>query len=68
MRASEEVLNLEREVDSLRGENQRLKNLIHQHGLEEGLIQKRIQCCSRDYDYDGNCDIHSAPGVLRERK
>jgi hypothetical protein len=23
------------------------------------------QCCERDNDYDGNCDIHSAKGVLR---
>ena len=23
------------------------------------------RCCERDYDCDGNCDIHSAPGVLR---
>lgn len=23
------------------------------------------QCCERDHDNDGNCDIHSAPGVLR---
>ena len=22
-------------------------------------------CCERDNDGDGNCDIHSAPGVLR---
>lgn len=23
------------------------------------------QCCKRDHNRDGNCDIHSAPGVLR---
>lgn len=23
------------------------------------------KCCERDYDGDGNCDIHSAPGKLR---
>lgn len=22
------------------------------------------QCCERDHNHDGNCDIHSAPGVL----
>lgn len=22
-------------------------------------------CCSRDHNGDGNCDIHSAPGILR---
>lgn len=26
------------------------------------------RCCERDNDGDGNCDIHSAPGVLRKRK
>jgi hypothetical protein len=24
-----------------------------------------IKCCDRDYDGDGNCDIHSSAGVLR---
>ena len=23
------------------------------------------QCCERDHNHDGNCDIHSAPGVFR---
>jgi hypothetical protein len=23
-------------------------------------------CCERDDDGDGNCDIHSSPGVLRK--
>lgn len=23
------------------------------------------KCCDRDYDGDGNCDIHSAPGIFR---
>jgi hypothetical protein len=67
MRASEEVANLEKQVDFLREENQRLKNYIFEHGLEVGLIPKRVQCCSRDYDKDGKCDIHSAPGVLRNK-
>jgi hypothetical protein len=34
------------------------------------IVTKRehgIQCCSQDNDYDGNCAIHSAPGVLRPR-
>ena len=22
-------------------------------------------CCERDYDSDGNCSVHSAPGVFR---
>lgn len=26
-----------------------------------------MKCCERDNDGDGNCSIHSAPGVLRER-
>ncbi len=26
------------------------------------------QCCERDHNHDGNCDIHSAPGVLRLNK
>jgi hypothetical protein len=26
-----------------------------------------LQCCNRDNDFDGNCEIHEAPGVLRER-
>ncbi len=26
----------------------------------------RRTCCERDNDGDGNCDIHSAPGVLRK--
>lgn len=26
----------------------------------------KVRCCERDSDGDGNCDIHSAPGVLRE--
>lgn len=37
----------------------------------EGMIvsdsEHGLQCCPRDNDYDGNCAIHSAPGVLRER-
>ena len=24
-----------------------------------------VRCCDRDNDGDGNCDIHSAPGVMR---
>jgi hypothetical protein len=24
---------------------------------------QKTQCCERDDDFDGNCDIHSAPGV-----
>jgi hypothetical protein len=68
MRVSEEVARIEIELERLRGENQRLRNLIFFHGLEEGLIPKRVQCCPRDNDYDGNCDIHSAPGVLRDKK
>lgn len=24
-----------------------------------------IKCCERDHDCDGNCDVHSAPGKLR---
>ena len=36
----------------------------------EGMIvsdsDNGIQCCHRDNDYDGNCAIHSAPGVLRD--
>jgi len=31
--------------------------------LQEGLDPR--QCCKRDYNFDGNCDIHSAPGLLR---
>lgn len=27
-----------------------------------------MKCCERDNDGDGNCDIHSAPGVLRKPK
>lgn len=26
-----------------------------------------MKCCDRDTDGDGNCPIHSAPGVLRDR-
>lgn len=26
----------------------------------------RLRCCYRDNDQDGNCSVHSAPGVLRE--
>lgn len=68
MSISEDVLALEREVMNLRGQNQHLRNLIFNHGLREGLIPIPIKCCSRDYDEDGNCDVHSAPGVLREKK
>lgn len=25
-----------------------------------------MKCCERDHDNDGNCDVHSSPGVLRE--
>lgn len=25
----------------------------------------RPQCCPNDYDYDGNCHIHKAPGIRR---
>lgn len=36
----------------------------------EGMIvsdsEHGLQCCPRDNDFDGNCRIHSAPGVLRE--
>lgn len=30
---------------------------------EFGTVTNR--CCSRDNGYDGNCDLHSAPGVSR---
>lgn len=30
-------------------------------GCGEGVQQ----CCKYDHNYDGNCHIHSAPGVLR---
>lgn len=26
------------------------------------------ECCPKDTDHDGNCPIHSAPGVLRDEK
>lgn len=29
------------------------------------IIVDADQCCERDTNHDGNCDIHSAPGVLR---
>lgn len=29
--------------------------------------QWRIRCCPRDTDGDGNCPVHSAPGLLRAR-
>jgi len=30
-------------------------------------LVKGVQCCPRDHNHDGNCDIHSAPGVKRKR-
>ena len=30
--------------------------------------EEQVQCCSRDHNKDGNCDIHSAPGVSRSRE
>jgi hypothetical protein len=38
-RPSELVADLEREIVILRAENQRLKNIIFEAGLKEGLIQ-----------------------------
>ena len=35
---------------------------------EQEFAPVPTRCCERDNDGDGNCDIHSAPGVLRERK
>ena len=33
-----------------------------------GYLDKRVKpCCFRDNDRDGNCYIHSAPGVLRRQ-
>lgn len=39
------------------------KKLVEE--LKDIMNAKRAQCCVRDHNYDGNCDIHSAPGVLR---
>lgn len=30
-------------------------------------MPRRQRCCERDTDGDGNCDRHSAPGVMREK-
>lgn len=68
LKMSSDVMSLEKQRNNLAGEVQHLKNLIFKHGLREGLIPIPIKCCSRDYDEDGNCDVHSAPGVLREKK
>ena len=32
-----------------------------------GITPIKGQCCARDSDGDGNCDMHLAPGVLRIR-
>lgn len=29
------------------------------------ITRSPVQCCKYDYNFDGNCHIHSAPGVLR---
>ena len=31
------------------------------------VLDTPVLCCDRDMDADGNCDIHSAPGVLRNK-
>ena len=31
-------------------------------------LPRSEQCCERDHNNDGNCDIHSAPGVLRSEQ
>jgi hypothetical protein len=46
----------------------------HQPIFSQRLTYNRILdvigrcCCERDTDNDGNCHIHSAPGVLRVEK
>ena len=40
---------------------------IHLSRVLNLLKNPKGQCCERDYNYDGNCDIHSAPGVLKQR-
>jgi hypothetical protein len=47
-----------------------IRNLVKAGALiaaEIDRLQRAKQCCSRDDDYDGNCDIHSARGVLRRK-
>ena len=34
---------------------------------DQEFISSPNRCCERDDDRDGNCDIHSAPGVLRNK-
>lgn len=29
------------------------------------MLERMVKCCKRDIDGDGNCDVHSAPGVFR---
>lgn len=31
----------------------------------EPVAERKVQCCHRDNDWDGNCVIHSAPGQVR---
>ena len=54
MKASEMVVAMERENESLRAENLRLKNLIHDHGLREGLIPRIVLNATK---------VVSVPGV-----
>ncbi len=35
---------------------------------EQASLPLITQCCVRDTDGDGNCPIHSEPGVLRDRE
>lgn len=34
----------------------------------ESITGPRVQCCPRDDDYDGNCPVHAAPGVMRGQR
>lgn len=50
---------------------QSLANILAQSADENGekhADSATVQCCERDDNDDGNCDIHSAPGVFRNRQ
>ena len=52
---------------SMLGESLRSKILAWQaHNRSAEVRLAPGQCCPRDDDGDGNCDIHESPGVLRQ--
>lgn len=65
-----EIECAKRALGSERFERERSKIVIKQTpgGEWKWTLGKSVQCCERDHNHDGNCDVHSAPGVERPHR